>query len=83
MREQSLVSNHKESFPLAISERGRERYVCVSRDRFRDVVFSPSGIRMNITGSEGEEVKLTALQPTSDSDGADWLVLVKRVVCLS
>ena len=55
-----------------------ERYVRVSRDRFDGVDFAPSGIRMQLVGSEGETVALTALQLMAGGK-RDWMVLVKRV----
>ena len=56
------------------------RYVRVSRDRFESVTFSVSGIRANITGSEGEVVELVALQPTRGRENRSWVVVVERVV---
>jgi len=58
------------------------KYVRVSRDRFEDVVVSASGVRADLSGSEGETVEVAALQPATALEGgvpADWVVLVKRV----
>ena len=53
-------------------------YVRVSRDRFEAVEFSPTGIRVHLTGSEGETVEVTALRPLSTASD-EWIVMVERV----
>ena len=68
-----------------------ERYVRVSRDRIHDVSFAPAGIRVNLMGSEGETIELTALRPVRLSAHArkgqevvapiqDWDIIVKRAI---
>eukprot|EP00937_MAST-01D_sp_MAST-1D-sp2_P001458 g1458.t1 len=66
-------------------------YVRVSRDRFDAVAFPVAGgVRAEISGSEGETVALTALQPAAGAPGsggsggvaeysADWQVLERSV----
>lgn len=53
-------------------------YVRVSRDRFEAVEFSTTGIRVHLTGSEGETVEVTALRPLSTASD-EWIVMVERV----
>ena len=48
----------------------------VSRDRFDDVSFSASGIRLSLSGSAGETAAVVALQPLPHGD---WRVLVQNV----
>ena len=52
------------------------KYVRVSRDRFDDVSFSASGIRLSLSGSAGETAAVVALQPLSHGD---WRVQVQTV----
>ena len=52
------------------------KYVRVSRDRFDDVSFSASGIRLSLSGSAGETTAVAALQPLSHGD---WRVQVQNV----
>ena len=53
-----------------------ERYVPVSADRFDSISASASGLQMSVSGSVGEEMEGTALQP---APRGDWIVRVQRV----
>lgn len=53
------------------------RYVRVSSDRFDDVTFSAAGVHASLSGSQGETIEVTALQPLAGK--AEWLVQVKTV----
>ena len=53
------------------------RYVRVSSDRFDAIVFSAAGIHANLSGSKGETIEVTALQPLAG--GIEWLVQAKTV----
>ena len=60
------------------------RYVRVSQDRFDTVHFSKSGIHAVLSGTAGEKIEVTALQPWSNAaeatgDTKDWLIHVKSV----
>lgn len=57
------------------------RYVRVSRDRFDGVLFSSGGIVVKMSGSKGEAVELTALQPLAVDDSAqvEWVVHVRNL----
>ena len=53
-----------------------ERYVPVSADRFDSISASASGLQMSVSGSVGEVMEVTALQP---APRGDWIVRVQRV----
>ena len=63
-----------------------EILIDVDSDRFDDVRFLASaGIQLSLSGSTGETIAVTALQPVShaDADGSgatsDWIVHVKQL----
>jgi hypothetical protein len=58
-----------------------DRYVRVSHDRFDAIEWSSSGIRVNISGTIGESLSITALEPASD-DG-EWLIHVENITLKS
>jgi len=56
------------------------KYVSVSRKRFSKVQFVPSGIVVEVNGTAGEEVTVSALQPGGADMQDDWRITEKKVV---
>lgn len=67
----------------------RTGFANANSDRFDDVSFSTSGIRVKLCGSVGEVTSVTALRPVARTDtddsnaSAEWSIEVKQVTFTS